>query len=190
MRKLVYLVACTADGFIGRADGSVDFFPMSGEHLPFLAREYPETISGHLRHSLGVSGENRHFGAVLMGRRTYEVGTALGIISPYPHLDQFVISSTMLESPDPSVRLVRSDPVGLVRRLKREPGLDIWLCGGGSLAGVLYEEIDELILKVNPVVLGTGTPLFSNASGPRRLELTNHQTFSGGVALHHYRVNK
>lgn len=188
MRKLTYLIACTADGFIAQEDGSLDVFPMAGEHLPFIAREYPETIPGHLRQDLGVCGENRHFNSVLMGRHTYEVGSALGITSPYPHLQQFVISSTMEESPDPSVLLVRRDPVALVRALKQEPGLGIWLCGGARLAGALYNEIDDLVLKVNPIVLGIGTPLFRGARDPTRLELAGCQTFAGGVAVHHYRV--
>jgi dihydrofolate reductase len=127
---------------------------------------------------------------VVMGRHTYEVGSALGITNPYPHLQQFIISSTMVESPDPGVQLFKHDPVDLVRTLKHEPGLGIWLCGGARLAGALYDEIDELVLKVNPVVLGTGTPLFRGARGPTRLELTNHQTFAGGVAVHHYRVDR
>lgn len=190
MRKLIYFIACTADGFIAREDGSIDFFPMAGEHLPFIVREYPETIPGHLRQHFCVRGENRHFNSVVMGRHTYEVGSTVGITDPYPHLEQFIISSTMAKSPHPGVQLVKRDPVGLVRTLKQESGLDIWLCGGASLAGALYDEIDELVLKVNPVVLGTGTPLFRGAQGPTRLELTNHQTFTGGVAVHHYRVGR
>ena len=125
-----------------------------------------------------------------MGRHTYEVGTAIGVTSPYPHLQQFVISSTMEQSPHPDVQLVKGDPVALVRRLKQEPGLGIWLCGGASLAGALYDEIDELVLKVNPVVIGTGIPLFRGARGPMRLELTDHRTFAGGVAVHCYRVSR
>ncbi len=80
--------------------------------------------------------------------------------------------------------------MALVRNLKQEPGLGIWLCGGASLAGALYDEIDELVLKVNPVVIGTGIPLFRAARGPTRLELIDHQTFAGGVAVHRYRVDR
>jgi dihydrofolate reductase len=188
MRTLTYFVACTADGFIAREDGSFDFFPMDGEHLPFIVREYPETIPGHLRQVFGVRDENRHFNSVVMGRHTYEVGSTSGITNPYPHLQQFVVSSTLAESPDPAVQLVRRDPVALVHNLKQQRGLGIWLCGGASLAGALYDEIDELVLKVNPVVLGTGTPLFRGSTGATRLELTDHLTFAGGVAIHHYRV--
>jgi dihydrofolate reductase len=190
MRKLVYFIACTADGFIARENGSFDFFPVAGDHLPFIAEEYPETIPGHRRKDFGVRDEKRHFSSVLMGRHTYEVGSTLGITNPYPHLQQFVISSKLAESPDADVQLVRRDPVTLVRNLKQEPGLGIWLCGGAGLAGTLYGEIDELVLKVNPVVLGTGIPLFRGARGVRRLELTDHQTFVGGVVVHRYRVSR
>ena len=188
MRHLTYFIAVTADGFIARDDGSFDFFPMTGEHLPYIAREYPETIAGHLRTALGVQGDNRHFDAVVMGRHTYDAGLATGVTSPYPHLRQYVVSSTMSASLDPAVRLVSDDPADFVRALKQEEGLDIWLCGGASLAGALYDEIDEVILKVNPVVLGAGKPLFRGAIGPTSLELTGHRTFSGGVAIHGYRV--
>lgn len=188
MRKLTYYIAVTADGFIAREDGSFDFFPMAGEHLPYIVREYPETIPGHLRAGLGVTGNNRHFDAVIMGRHTYEVGLGAGITSPYPQLRQYVVSGTVPTSPDPAVRLVSRDPTDFVRALKREEGLDIWLCGGANLAGALFGEIDEVILKVNPVVLGTGKPLFHGVSGPTSLELTDHRTFDGGVAIHRYRV--
>src|SRR5262245_45902021 len=116
MRKLVYLVACTADGFIAGEDGSFDFFPASGEHLPYLAREYPETIPGHLRDTLGAHSENRSFDTVLMGRRTYEVGLTFGVTSPYSHLRQVVVSRTMSASPDPRVQLADGDPVSLDRK--------------------------------------------------------------------------
>lgn len=188
MRKLTYFIAVTADGFIAREDGSFDFFPMTGEHLPYIVREYPETIPGHLRAALGVQDGNRHFDAVVMGRHTYDVGLALGVTNPYPQLRQYVVSSTLAASLDPAVQLVSHDPAGFVRTLKQERGLGIWLCGGANLAGALYREIDEVILKVNPVLIGTGKPLFRGASGPRRLELTDHRTFDGGVAIYRYCV--
>lgn len=187
-RALTYFVACTADGFIAREDGSVDFFPMDGEHLPYIVKEYPETIAGHLRDLLGVQGVNRHFDTVIMGRSTYEVGVSLGITNPYPKMRQYVVSSTMAGSPDPAVDLVTHDPVELVRSLKREAGRGIWLCGGAVLAGALYSEIDELVLKVNPVLLGTGIPIFRGMRGPIGLDLMDHKTFAGGVAIHRYRV--
>ena len=87
MRKLTYYVACTADRFIARADGSFDCFPTEGEHIAALIESFPETIPGHLREALGVRAANQRFDAVLMGRRTYEVGSAVGVTNPYPHLN-------------------------------------------------------------------------------------------------------
>ncbi len=188
MRKLIYFIAVTADGYIAADDGSFDFFPMSGEHLPYIFREYPETIPGHLRSELGVRGENRNFDTVLMGRHTYEVGLSIGVVSPYPHLRQILVSSTLCASPHPAVELVSQNPAERVRSLKQEEGLDIWLCGGAVLAGALREEIDEIILKINPVVLGAGKPLFRGAAGPKKLQLKDYRKFSGGVVIHRYAV--
>ena len=188
MRKLIYFIATTVDGFIAREDGRFDFFPTTGEHLPYLLSEYPETLPGHIRDSLGIQAENRHFDAVMMGRATFDVGTAEGITCPYPHLDQYLVSSTLTASPDPSVQLVREDPAALARDLKRQDGLDIWLCGGGVLASSLHAEIDEVVLKINPVALGTGRPLFDSLPEPLPLEQIKHRVFEGGVAIHRYRV--
>ena len=59
MRRLTYFIASTIDGFIARKDGTFDFFPMTGEHLPYIVAEFPETIAGHLRDALGVHADNR-----------------------------------------------------------------------------------------------------------------------------------
>lgn len=187
MRKLTYCVACTADGFIAREDGSLDFFPMEGDHLADIAVQFPETISGQWRSALGVTGENRSFDAVLMGRGTYEVGSRMGITSPYGHLRQYLFSRTIAATPDPSVELVRGDPRAFVRGLKEQPGLGVWLCGGAALATALSDEIDELILKVNPVILGSGIGLFRGGIRPARLELYDTRTYRSGVVILRYR---
>jgi dihydrofolate reductase len=123
-----------------------------------------------------------------MGRRTYEVGLAAGVTSPYPHLKQYVFSRGMARSPDHEVELVSADAVGLVRGLKGLGGKDIWLCGGGALAAALLPEIDGLIMKVNPLLLGTGIHLFAGAAQQTGLELTGSRAYGSGVLLLHYRV--
>jgi dihydrofolate reductase len=115
-----------------------------------------ETCPGHLRQALGVRGENKHFDTVLMGRKTYKQGLEIGLSSPYPILEQYLFSTTMEESPDEEVTLVSENAAGLVGGLKSEPGKDIWLAGGATLAASHFSEglVDELMLKVNPVMLG------------------------------------
>jgi len=183
MRSLVYLVACTVDGFIAASDGSFDFFGFEGPQVPDLLAEFPEMIPGHAREFFGELGPNQRFDTVLMGKATWEVGVPLGVTNPYPHLRQIVVSTTLTESPDPAIELVRDDVVGRVRALKAEQGADIWLCGGGALAATLADEIDELVLKVSPIVLGAGTPLFAGQVGPRDLTVTEHRTYPNGFAL-------
>lgn len=100
MRTVTYYIACTVDGFIARPDRSFDGFLMDGEHLTDLVRRFPETMPGHLHEALGVSGEATRYDAVLMGRRTYDVGLSAGITSPYPHLTQYVFSRTLPPSTD------------------------------------------------------------------------------------------
>ncbi len=185
-RRLVYYVACTVDGFIAREDGSFDGFLFAGAHFADLIEKFPETFPVHLRRALGVTKGAQRFDTVLMGRKTYEVGLREGITSPYSLLRQFVVSGTMLESPDPSVELHKGQPLDLVHRLKSETGKDIWLCGGSTLAAAVLPEIDELILKINPVVIGAGIPIFGGVAGARNATLVEHTAYSNGFILAHY----
>ena len=188
MRKLVYYVACTVDRFIARLDGSFDFYLTEGEHLADLVDLFPETVPGHLRAIVGVTRFNQQFDAVLMGRGTYEVGLKEGITSPYPHLKQYLFSRSIKQSPNTEVKLISGDAAETVRSLKQMPGKDIWLCGGGELATTLFSEIDELILKVNPILLGEGIPLFSGPIVESALEITYSKLYSNGFMLLQYRV--
>ncbi|MEV4235110.1 MULTISPECIES: dihydrofolate reductase family protein [unclassified Nocardia] len=189
MRKLTYYVASTIDGFIATEEGSVDFFPVGGDHGPAITAQYPETLPTKVREALGIDKRNRYFDTVLMGRKTHDFGVRTGTSSPYSHLRQFVVSTTLPESPDPSVELISADPLATVRELKRDNGLGIWLCGGGELAQVLLPEIDQIFLKLYPVVLGSGRPLFG--AGPRlpeaaRFRVITSRVFEDGVAFVKY----
>ncbi len=173
MRKLKYYVAVSVDNFIAHEDGSWDGFLAEGEHVT----DYLESLK-------------TWFDVVLMGRKTYEVGLKLGVTNPYPYLKQYVFSRTMKESPDENVQLVSENIVELVRELKNETGKDIYLCGGADLATTLFAEnlIDEIILKLSPVLLGSGIPLFCAVIKQTDLELTDSHIYGNGVVLLHYRV--
>ncbi|MFC3835291.1 MULTISPECIES: dihydrofolate reductase family protein [Deinococcus] len=186
MRRLVYYIASSVDGFIADSEGKTDAFAQSPEYLAELADRFPDTFPAHVRTPLGIGGPNRQFDTVLMGRHTYEPALQSGITSPYPHLEQYVFSRRLAPTAEQNLHIVADDPVATVRGLKARPGpLDLWLCGGGHLAAQLLPELDELIVKLNPVVLGSGIPLFSGvASVP--LTLVEQQALHGGVALLRY----
>ncbi|MDT0345337.1 dihydrofolate reductase family protein [Streptomyces litchfieldiae] len=188
MRKLVYYIAATLDGFIAGPDGAdptgpAGFWPIPEDYIRHIVAEYPETLPAPARAALNVTAEGTRFDTVLEGRRTYEIGLRAGLADAYPHLRHLVFSRTLTESPAPDVELVAGDPVATVRELKRHEGKDLWLIGGGELAAALYSEIDGLIVKLSPLTIGTGIPLFSSKGGfdPRAWELRDHSVLPSGA---------
>ena len=171
MRLLQYLVAASLDGMICQPDGSFDCFPQEGDHIP----DYLAALD--------------RFDAVVMGRKTYEVGLREGQTDPYPKLETHVFSRTLKESPNPRVRVVADDPAGYVRELKNKPGGPIYLCGGSILAGELFRNglIDEIVVKLNPLLVGRGIPLFAGLDEPANLELFDTKRYECGVVLLSYR---
>lgn len=187
MRKLVYYVAVTLDGFIAGPDGGdpsgESYFPLHEDLIEFIVAEFPETLPGPARQAMGIDAPNENFDTALEGRSAYEIGLAAGITNAYPHLRHLVFSTTMGQSPDPTVELVATDPLETVRDLKAEDGLDIWLVGGGKLAYALLPEIDRLILKQNPAVIGSGIPLFDGPFQPQLFCPTALRQLGSGIRV-------
>lgn len=183
MRQLVYYVAAGLDGFIAGPGGDVSDFPVEPATLTALFDRYPETCPAHAREALGVRAGSARFDTVIMGARTHEPALAAGLTSAYPHLRQIVVTHRELP-PDPTVQTWSGDLGERVAELKSQEGQDIWLCGGSDLAAQLVDLIDEVQVKVNPVLLGAGTPLL-----PVRLPLTLEacEPLPGGVVLMTYR---
>jgi dihydrofolate reductase len=140
MRKLVFLGSVDHRGFHRRAGRRLGFLPVLGQSRPAL--DIDET-------------RNRGFDTVLMTRGAYARALKGGVTSPYPHLRQYVLGRP-LTARDPEVTVLADDPVAFVRDLKRGEGGDIWLCGGGEVTGVLWPEVDELVVMVNPATLAAG----------------------------------
>ncbi|MEU4597721.1 dihydrofolate reductase family protein [Nocardia sp. NPDC023988] len=184
MRKLVYYIGVTLDGYIAGPGGEVDFYPVTPEYEAALGAEFPDSIPTHLRAHVGmdVDAPNKRWDTVLMGRGTYEPGLLLGAVDPFAHLKQYVFSST-LEVDHPNVEVVSGDAAEFVRGLKQQEGLDIWLCGGGKLASQLLEEIDEMIVKSYPVVAGDGIPAFGGVFQPTSFTAVRREVYGNGAQV-------
>lgn len=173
MRKVTYGAAASLDGFIARADDSVDWLLWSSD----------------------VAEHGKHFwktvDTVVMGRRTYEVAVSKGMAA-YPNVKNYVVSRTMTAAADPSVTIVSTDPVAFVRELKSQPGEGICIMGGGVLGQALIEGgvVDEVGVNFHPVLLGSGIPLFRQMERQVGLELVETKTLQHGCVLVRYRVAK
>lgn len=170
MGTITYYVAASLDGYIERADGSFDGF------------EWDDDVVADFTADL------EQFDTVLMGRRTYEVGLRENVTSPYPNMRQIVFSTTITESPDPAVEIVADDIVEFATELRDRPNHNIWLCGGADIAGTLMAArlVDRLIVKLNPVVFGSGLPLVSDHTPLTQLRLESTKTYDCGITLISY----
>ena len=82
--------------------------------------------------------------------------------------------------------------MNVVRSLKERPGRGIYLCGGGKLAALLLEHdlVDEITIKLNPVIAGEGIPVFAKMDRPTALELVDTKVYENGVVFLQYRVKR
>ncbi|MGH3761122.1 dihydrofolate reductase family protein [Actinophytocola sp.] len=190
MRKLTYLIAMSLDGFIAGPSDEIDMFPTPEAYLAHLCDEYPETLPSHVRPRLGIAdAPNKRFDTIVQGRVTYQPALDVRVTSPYAHLRQLVVSTTLpatLSTPDPAIEIVAGDPAARVRELKAEDGLGIYLAGGARLAGALYGEIDEVIVKLYPIMLGTGVPMINGGFSTSSWQRADLTTFDSGHVILRY----
>jgi dihydrofolate reductase len=190
MRKLTYFIAVSIDGFIGAPGGDGQFFTkyVDEEFFGFLTSEFPETLPTQGRQALGIDDlENKEFDTVIQGRASYDIALDADVTSPYAHMRQYVASRTVEKSPDPAVEIIRDGVREKVRELKQEEGdLGIYLCGGSVLAGELLDEIDDLVIKTYPLVLGSGMPMFASPFSFTEFSLESVRSFDNGVMVRRY----
>ena len=164
MRRVLYSVATSLDGYIAGPGGEYDWIPDEPDidWAAFLGR----------------------FDTVLMGRGTWEVLAAGEGEGPTSGMRTIVISRTLDPAEHPDVEVVGRDAADVVAELRREPGgKDVWLMGGGKLFRSLLEAgvVDGVEVAVVPVLLGGGIPFLPPGTETVGLELTGVERFSTGI---------
>jgi dihydrofolate reductase len=183
MRKLIYSMGVSLDGFIAGPNGEIDWSAPDEELHRFHNQQ------------------TREMGAHLCGRRLYEVMSfwetadenpsapehELEFARIWKNMPKIVFSKT-LEKVEGNARLVRDGVVEEVAKLKEQPG-KVLAVGGAGLASTFIKLglIDEYRLFVSPVVLGGGTPYFPALDERMNLELVETQTFGSRVVYVRYR---
>ena len=167
--KTQYYTATSIDGFIADADNSLEWlFQVGSTDDTGMKDEYPQFIA--------------EVGAIAMGSTTYEwIAAHTGFLddpSKWEYdLPTWVFSSRDLPQPEgPDIRMVSGD----VRPVHAEmaaaaDGRNLWLVGGGELVGQFYDHglLDEVIIGVAPVFLGSGAPLLARRITAPTLKLTD-----------------
>jgi dihydrofolate reductase len=184
VRKLIYSMGFSLDGFIAGPDGEINWTAPDEE----LHRFHNE--------------QARELGMHLLGRRLYEVMLFWENREEQPSVPEHelefariwkpmpkVVFSRTLEEVEGNARLADGDAVEVAAELKREPGEDLAV-GGAGLASTLIRAglVDEYRLFVSPVALGAGTPYFPVLDERIELELVESRTFGSRVVYLRYRA--
>lgn len=174
-RKIIVYIATSADGYIARPDGSVDWL-----NRPRTAGDY------------GMGAFFRSIDTILWGRKTWDLALGMGGKGGGfgPKVKNYVFSHRPPESPTPDAEFV-NEPIGaFAKRLRAEAGKDIWMMGGGGLIASFLDEgeIDEFIIHLIPIFIGEGIPLIQPRHRLVPLALLSSRRYSDGVVRLHYRV--
>jgi dihydrofolate reductase len=190
MRKVVVINHLTLDGVM-QAPGRPDEDSRGGFEHGGWALPYNDAVMG------SVMGERMaNDGALLLGRRTYEdfygfwpnqkdnpFTEVLNNIQKY-------VASTTLQEPLPwsNSTLLEGDATEAVTKLKEQPGKDIGVLGSGELVQSLMRRnlVDEYVLPIHPLVLGSGRRLFADGGAFTALQLVDTKTTTTGVVIATY----
>ena len=190
MRKIIVLEFITLDGVM-QAPGGPKEDISGGFEFGGWSAPYPDEVSGKLMKKQMEPAD------LLLGRKTFEIFANFwpeheeiwpGIID----VKKYVLSNTIKES-DPVVKRWKNSNVltslADIQKLKNSKGSDIKVWGSSKLAQLLLANdlVDELLLKIYPVILGKGKKLFDDSAIPAAFTLTESVVTSTGVIFANYK---
>ena len=173
-RKVIVHIATSADGFIARPDGDLEWLTSRPKPKGFYGIEaFMKSVDTHV-----------------LGRRTYKRGLELG--GRFDTGGRYIVFSRHSAPSDaaPGVEFVSEAIRPFIDRLGAQPGKNVWLMGGGDIIGSFLDEgaIDEFVINMMPVFIGEGIPLIAPRHRLVPLELRSVERFDDGVVQLHYRV--
>lgn len=177
MRKVILGLAVTLDGYIEGPNGEYDWC--------FTDQDY------------GLNEFYERIDAVFIGRKSYAIAQAYAgandgqLVPGMPPVKEYVFSRTLKDVKGDAV-LISDNAMAEARKIKAQPGKDIWLYGGASLTDALMAEglVDELWMSVHPILLGGGTPLFRPQHSRTPLTLLESKTYETGLVSLRYQIDR
>lgn len=187
MSRTHVFVGASLDGFIAGPNDELDW--LSGGSSDSQAAGPNE---GAAEAHQSFNAFMAQIGAVLMGRRTYDI--VCGMKGPWPYGDTPMLIATSRELPAPraSVRAAHGTIAELVAQAKRAAGeRDVYVDGGQLIRSALDADlIDEITVTIVPIVIGAGIPLFAGVQRHHPLELLSQRTVGGAAVELRYRPRR
>jgi dihydrofolate reductase len=178
-RKIIAYIATSADGYIARPDGDVEWLNRRPRNVDYGMREFYRTID-----------------TILWGRKTYDWllayykkrGKTKGLFDA--KVANYVFSRKPPRRAAPGVEFVSGPLKAFAKRLRAAPGKHIWMMGGGGLIASFLDagEIDEFDIHVIPVFIGKGIPLVAPRHRDITLRLRSSKKYPDGVVQLRYEV--
>lgn len=178
-RRIIVYIATSADGYIARPDGSVEWLNRRPDTIDYGMNEFYPTID-----------------TILWGRKTYD-----WVLAYYKKKDKksgmfdtkvanFVFSRKPPKRAAPGVEFVSEPVKAFAQRLRSAPGKHIWMMGGGGLIASFLDagEIDEFDIHVIPTLIGEGIPLMAPRHRDVPLHLRSTKKYPDGVVRLRYEI--
>ena len=177
-RKIIAFLAASADGYIARPDGDIDWLNRIPRKSDYGMREFHAGVD-----------------TILMGRGTYDWGIEyFRKTGKPPRFDaspiHYVFSRNPPKEPAPGATFVSEDVTAFAERLRAAPGKHIWMMGGGGLIASFLdaEQIDEFDIHLMPVLIGEGIPIVAPRHRHVPLKLIDSKKYPDGVVRVRYAV--
>ncbi len=173
-RKIIVNIATSADGYVARPDGNLDWL---------TERPAPKGF-------YGLPEFERSTDAKILGRKTFERSLELGARFRAASVHYVFSRRPPPASLPPGVRFVTESIAAFAQRLRTQAGKNVWMMGGGDLIAAFLDEeaIDEFIITMVPTFIGEGIPLLAPRHREVALCLLGVQQFPDGVVQLHYAV--
>jgi len=179
-RKIIVYIATSADGFIARKDGAVDWLDRPRPKGNYEMGQFWKSID-----------------TILMGRKTYDMTVRFvkeGKATPdmFAGIKHYAFSRQPPKKVLDGFEFVKEPIAEFARRLRAQKGKNIFMMGGAGIIGSFLDAgaIDEFIIHVIPTFIGEGIPLIAPKRRTLPLKLLSTKKFSDGVVRLHYAVSE
>jgi dihydrofolate reductase len=188
MRKLIVLSFITLDGVM-QAVGGPEEDPSGGFQYGGWVGPYNDEFS-----TLVLAEQIGHPFDLLLGRKTYAIWVGYWPLqdektapfaAEFNHATKYVVSHSQIKLDWKNSVLIQGDVVGEIQKLKAQDGPELQVWGSGNLIQTLLKHnlIDEMLLWIFPITIGSGKRLFAEGTIPANFKLLNSKTSSTGVII-------